>query len=122
MNIPPIQNWPGSPDFYKLTPHNPNLPCKRENVKIKLYQTLQDYFDIDHLDFAMVVALYVEVLHVGPVFALRRTGAQCSHRRCLRKPQRLTLTVPGEIVPLVAVVGVFAHSSSHTSGKIFSVA
>jgi len=33
------------PAHLKLTLHNPNLPCKRENVKgkIKLYQTLQNY-------------------------------------------------------------------------------
>ena len=37
------------PAHLKLTLHNPNLPCKRENVKgkIKLYQTLQNYIYVD---------------------------------------------------------------------------
>lgn len=57
MNFPYLQKQPGSPGSYKLTLHNPNLPRKRENAKgkIKLYQTLQDYIDIEALDSALLL-------------------------------------------------------------------
>lgn len=54
-----IKNKPVFTGPTKLTLHNPNLPCKRQAVKgiIKLYQTLQDYINVDHLHLAVVGSL-----------------------------------------------------------------